>query len=114
MATAARDAFGVTVAVTGATDVIAGQDQTYFVDNGTPLLGMITGSGCMTTATIGIFATAGKDPALQTALGLAAYGLAAEWAAVGDPGPGTFRARLLDEVAALGVKGTDGVRMEEA
>ena len=67
--------------------------------------------GCMATATIGIFATAGSDPALQTALGLATYGLAAERAAVGDPGPGTFRARLLDEVAALHTAGTSGVNI---
>ena len=74
VATAARDAFGVTVAVTGPTDVIVGPDRTYLVRNGSPLLAMITGSGCMATAAIGIFASAGDDPALQTALGLATYG----------------------------------------
>ena len=114
VARAAREAFGVTVAVTGPTDVIAGPERTYLVRNGTPLLGMITGSGCMATATIGIFATAGEDPAVQTALGLATYGLAAERAAMGDPGPGTFRTRLLDEVAALGATGTEGVTIAEA
>jgi hydroxyethylthiazole kinase len=111
VAEAARAAFGITVAVTGATDVIVGRDQTYLVSNGSPLLGAITGSGCMATATIGIFNAAGDDPALQTALGLAAYGLAAERAAEGAPGPGTFRARLLDEVAALSAKGVDGVKI---
>jgi hydroxyethylthiazole kinase len=111
VAEAAHAAFGITVAVTGATDVIVGRDQTYLVSNGSPLLGAITGSGCMATATIGIFNAAGDDPALQTALGLAAYGLAAERAAEGAPGPGTFRARLLDEVAALSAKGVDGVKI---
>ncbi|MGH2614772.1 MAG: hydroxyethylthiazole kinase [Thermomicrobiales bacterium] len=114
VATAARDHFGVTVAVTGPVDVIVGPDRTYLVRNGSPLLAAITGSGCMATATIGIFATAGEDAALQTALGLAAYGLAAERAATGDPGPGTFRARLLDEVAAMGTKGTSGVNIDVA
>ena len=114
VAKAARDVLGVTVAVTGPTDVIVGPDRTYLVHNGSPLLAMITGSGCMATATIGIFATAGDDPALQTALGLASYGLAAERAAIGDPGPGTFRTRLLDEVAALEEKGTEGVTIAEA
>lgn len=114
VARAAHEAFGVTVAVTGPTDVVVGADQTYLVRNGSPLLGAITGSGCMATATIGIFNAAGDDPALQTALGLATYGLAAERAAEGDPGPGTFRARLLDEVAALQARGTDGVRIETA
>lgn len=114
VAQAAHEAFGVTVAVTGPTDVIVGPEQTYLVSNGDPLLGAITGSGCMATATIGIFNAVGADPALQTALGLASYGLAAERAAEGAPGPGTFRARLLDEVAALLAKGTAGVRIEAA
>src|SRR4051794_15466936 len=114
VATAARDAFGVTVAVTGATDVIVGPDRTYLVHNGSPLLAAITGSGCMATATIGIFNTAGNDPALQTALGLATYGLAAERAAVGEPGPGTFHMRLFDAVAELQEVGTDGIRIEVA
>jgi hydroxyethylthiazole kinase len=102
------------VAVTGQTDVIVGINTTYLVNNGSPLLAGITGSGCMATATIGIFATVGSDPALQTALGLATYGLAAERAANGNPGPGTFRARLLDEVAALQVIGTSGVDIAES
>jgi hydroxyethylthiazole kinase len=114
VAAAAREAFGVVVAVTGATDVIAGPDRTYLVHNGSPLLGTITGSGCMATATIGIFTAVGDEAALQTALGLATYGLAAERAAAGDPGPGTFRSRLLDEVAAAREAGTEGVRIEIA
>ncbi len=114
VAKAARDRFGVTVAVTGPTDVIVGLDRTLLVDNGDPLLGRITGSGCMSTAAIGIFNGVGGDPALQTALALATYGLAAERAAVGAPGPGTFRSRLLDEVAALREKGVEGVRIREA
>lgn len=111
VAKAAHEAFGVTVAVTGPVDVIVGKERTYLVSNGTPLLGAITGSGCMATATIGIFNAVGSDSALQTALGLAAYELAAERAAAGDPGPGTFRTRLLDEIAALHTAGTHGVKI---
>src|SRR5215216_2993217 len=44
VAAAARDVFAVTVAVTGQTDVIAGPDTTYLVNNGSPLLAGITGS----------------------------------------------------------------------
>jgi hydroxyethylthiazole kinase len=115
VAEAARDRFGVTVAVTGATDVVTGPGDmgTLLVDNGHRLLGRITGSGCMATAAIGIFNAVGDDRVRQTALALATYGLAAERAAAGDPppGPGTFRTRLLDEVAALAETGVDGVRI---
>ena len=113
VAEAAGARFGVTTAVTGPVDVVVGGGRTLLVRNGHPLLGRITGSGCMATAAIGIFLAAGDDPPVQTALALATYGLAAERAAVGDPGPGTFRARLLDEVAALGTTGTAEVRVTE-
>ena len=113
VAEAAAARFGVTTAVTGPVDVIIGGGRTFEVANGHPLLSRITGSGCMATAAIGILLTAGEDAALQTALALAVYGLAAERAAAGDPGPGTFRARLLDEVAALGTKGVAGLRVAE-
>ncbi len=110
---AAAERFGIVTAVTGAVDVVVGKDGVYEIHSGHPLLGRITGSGCMATATIGIFLTAGQDVALQTALALGAFGLAGERAAAGEPGPGTFRTRLLDEVAALRAKGVDGVRIEK-
>lgn len=113
---AAADRFGVTVAVTGAVDVVVGGGRTLSIHNGDPLLGRITGSGCMATAAIAIFLAAGGDPAIQTALGLATYGLAAERAAapIGGvaPGPLTFRTHLIDEVAALRERGVAGVRVE--
>ena len=114
VATAAHRAFGVTTAVTGAVDVIVSANQTLYVANGHPLLARITGSGCMASAAIGIFLTAGDDPALQAALALATYGLAAERAAIGAGGPGTFRARLLDEVAHLHETGVSGVNITSA
>ena len=114
VATAAHQAFGVTTAVTGPVDVIVGTDRTLHVANGHPLLARITGSGCMASAAIGIFLTAGDDPALQAALALGTYGLAAERAAVGAGGPGTFRARLLDEVACLHEMGVEGLNISAA
>jgi len=113
VAEAAAARFGLTVAVTGAVDVVVGGGKVYEVHNGDPLLARITGSGCMATAAIAIFLAAGGDPATQAALALGTYGLAAVRAALpmgGQlPGPGTFRARLIDEVAALHERGTEGV-----
>lgn len=114
VARAAHKTFGVTTAVTGPVDVIVGDTQTLHVANGHPLLARITGSGCMASTAIGIFLTAGDDPVLQAALALATYGLAAERAAVGAGGPGTFRARLLDEVACLHETGVDGLNITAA
>ena len=114
VAEAAAERFGLVTAVTGAVDVIVGDGRALEAANGHPLLGRITGSGCMSTASIGIFLTAGEDSLLQTALALAVYGLAAERAAAADPGPGAFRSRLLDEVAAVGDEGVTGLRVSEA
>ena len=114
VAEAAAKRFNVVTAVTGPVDIVVGANQVLEVRNGHPLLGRITGSGCMATAAIGILLAAGDDVALQTALGLGTYELAAERAAAGDPGPGTFRARLLDEVAALGTKELGGLRIAAA
>jgi hydroxyethylthiazole kinase len=113
VAQAAAARFGTVVAVTGAVDVVVGAGAVLEVHNCHPLLGRITGSGCMATAAIGIFLAAGGDAATQTALGLATYGLAAERAAARQPAPGpaTFRMRLIDEVAALAERGTAGVRV---
>ena len=120
VAEAAAEHFGVAVAVTGPVDAIVGGGRVLEVANGHPLLGSITGSGCMATTAIGVLLAAGRgddgtvaDPAHQTALALATYGLAAERAAAGDPAPGpaTFRTRLLDEVAALGTRGVAGLKV---
>jgi len=109
--------FQTVAAVTGAVDVVAGENVAYAVGNGHALLPRITGSGCMASAAIGIFLTAGADAAAQAALALAVYGLAAERAATpvagGEvPGPGTFRGRLMDEVASLVTTGVHGLRID--
>ncbi len=118
IATDAAARFGVVVAVTGVVDVIVGNGQEYAVHNGDPLLPRVTGTGCMASAAVGILLTTGDDAATQTALALGVYGLAAERAAASGthgerPGPGTFRARLLDEVAALSVSGVAGIRVRK-
>jgi hydroxyethylthiazole kinase len=111
VARAAHERFGVVVAVTGAVDVVVGGGFSREVANGHPLLAGITGSGCMATTAIAALLTAEGAPDLHTALALATYGLAAERAASGARGPGTFRPRLLDEVAALGMRGVHGLRI---
>jgi hydroxyethylthiazole kinase len=105
--------FGIVVAVTGPVDVVAGGGVVREVRNGHPLLATITGSGCMATAAIAAMLTMGEDPGLQAALALATFGLAAERAAAGSRGPGTFRPRLLDAIAALRTQGVDGLRITE-
>ncbi len=109
VAQAAAEKFEVAVAVTGQVDVVVGVGRVYQVSNGHPLMASVTGTGCMATTAIGAFLALGGDPALQAALALATYGLAAQRAAAGAQGPGSFRVRLLDEVYGLRRRGVDGL-----
>lgn len=91
-----------TVAVTGAVDHIAGAGGQVSVRNGHPMLARVTGTGCMATAVCAAFTAMHRDDAVRAAAeALAAYGVAAEVAAEGADGPGSFHVRLYDAVAAL-------------
>jgi len=105
--------FGIVVAVTGPVDVVVDGRTVREVRNGDPLLAAIVGSGCMATAAVAAMLAVGGDPGVQTALALATFGLAAERAAAGSRGPGTFRPRLLDAIAALRTQGVDGLRITD-
>jgi hydroxyethylthiazole kinase len=102
LASAAARALGCTVAVTGAVDHIAGPGGSAAVSNGVAILGQVTGTGCMSTALCGCFAAVNRDDPLRAATeALAAFGVAAEHAAVGARGPGSFHVNLYDCVAGL-------------
>jgi hydroxyethylthiazole kinase len=89
------------VAITGPRDIIVHNERHAEVANGHPMLATITGSGCMSTSLIAAFMAVETDPWLATIAGLVAMGIAGEVAAPKSSGPGTFRAQLLDAVAAL-------------
>jgi hydroxyethylthiazole kinase len=99
--TAART-LGCVAAVTGPVDHVSDGERSYAVANGHPLLGSVTGTGCMATAIMGCFlAVRPDDPPEAAAEALAAFGIAAEDAAAVARGPGTFHAALYDALAAL-------------
>jgi len=107
-ATAAR-ALGCTVAVTGPVDHVAGVGESASVSNGVALLGRVTGTGCMASALCGCFAAVNRDDPLRAAVeALAAFGVAAEHAAQGARGPGSFHVNLYDGVAGLDPSSLDG------
>ena len=97
----ASSAWGAVVAITGARDRIAQGAHCFAVDNGHAWLPALTGTGCMATSAIAAFAAVEADPLVATVAGLAAYGLAAERAAVGSAGPGSFKVALFDQLYAL-------------
>jgi hydroxyethylthiazole kinase len=112
--TAARS-LGVIASVTGPVDYVSDGERVLAVANGHALLATVTGTGCMSSAITGCFLAAKPGEPLEAAAeALAAFGVAAEDAAGGAEGPGTFHARLYDGLYALDPDTLDKrVRIEE-
>jgi hydroxyethylthiazole kinase len=99
--TAARS-LGIVASVTGPVDYVSDGERVLAVANGDALLATVTGTGCMSSALTGCFlAVKPGEPLEAAAEALAAFGVAAEDAARGAEGPGTFHARLYDGLYAL-------------
>jgi hydroxyethylthiazole kinase len=95
--------------VTGPVDHVSDGERVLAVANGHELLAAVSGTGCMSSALTGCFLAEKPDEPLEAAAeALAAFGVAAEDAAAGADGPGTFHARLYDALAALHPETLDG------
>jgi hydroxyethylthiazole kinase len=105
----------VVASVTGPVDYVSDGERVLAVGNGDALLATVTGTGCMSSAITGCFLAAKPGAPLEAAAeALAAFGVAAEDAARGAEGPGTFHARLYDGLYALDPDTLDErVRIEE-
>lgn len=92
---------GFVVSISGATDIVTDGRHVYLVKNGHPLMGSISGTGCMAASVTGVFAAVSSNPLKASAAALAALGMAGERAAAGARGPVSFKAALFDELAGL-------------
>jgi hydroxyethylthiazole kinase len=91
------------VAATGKTDIITDGERTCLIHNGTPMLRMVIGTGCMVGALVAAAAGAVEDQWVASAAAVMLMGLAGEMAAssLEKMLPGTYRVRLFDYVYAL-------------
>ena len=102
IARAAARNLGIVVSVTGRVDHVSDGENLLSVTNGHELLTTVTGTGCMASAITGCFLAVKRDAPLDSAgEALAAFGVAAEHAARGAHGPGSFHVGLYDALAAL-------------
>lgn len=92
---------GITVVVSGAADIVTDGKRVLLVENGHPMMGSISGTGCMAASVTGAFAAESKDMVQAAAAALAAFGIAGERAAAGARGPYSFKVALFDELAGL-------------
>jgi len=95
--------YNTIVAATGPTDIITDGKRTCLVANGSPLLTMITGAGCMVGALVAATVGVHDDLFVATTAAVLAMGLAGEMAAATLPAvlPGTFRAKLFDYIYSM-------------
>jgi hydroxyethylthiazole kinase len=92
---------GITVAISGAADIVSDGSKVIIVENGHSMMGRISGTGCMATSVIGSFVAVHRDMAEASATSLAAFGIAGERAAAGCPAPGSFKTAIFDHLASL-------------
>jgi len=106
--------YDTVAAITSKRDFISDGERTLGVDNGHLWLPTLTGTGCMATTMIAVFAAVEHDYLLATAGALATYGLAAELAAAEARGPASFKVAFLDQIYNLTPQQiAEGVRIVE-
>ncbi len=97
---------GAVIAITGATDIVAGAEKAFVITNGHPMMARITGSGCMLTAMTAAYITANPENILEaTAAAVCAMGVCGEKAydttVDKRAGNSSFRNYLIDKVCRL-------------
>ncbi|MFE6965473.1 hydroxyethylthiazole kinase [Agromyces sp. NPDC057679] len=100
--------FGAVVAVSGPVDLITDGTRTARIANGDALLTRVTGGGCALGAVTAAFLATSDDPFEATVAANLVYTVAAELAAEGASGPGSFAPRFIDALAAV-----DGATLAE-
>jgi hydroxyethylthiazole kinase len=84
------------VSISGATDLIVENDSIIRIRNGHPMMGRITGMGCIATALTGAFAAVNPSYFQAAANAMALIGIAGEMAAERSTGPASFQISFMD------------------
>jgi hydroxyethylthiazole kinase len=92
---------GSVIAVTGVTDIVTDGERTVSIDNGHPIMGRVTGTGCSASTSVACFAASVEDPFHAALGGLVTHGITGETAAEMCAGPGTFVPCFLDALSYL-------------
>lgn len=95
--------YGCVVAATGPEDYVAAAGETWKLSNGHPMLGAVSGTGCMVGALVGAcMAAADGDGLAAVAAGISLLAVPGELVG-NDPslyrGPASYKTALLDQVA---------------
>ena len=99
---------GAVIAITGAIDIVADENQAYCIRNGHPMMSKITGTGCQLSAMTTAFIAANPDHKLEATAGaVCAMGLCGEkaYGRMGAlDGNASYRNYIIDAVYNLGTE----------
>lgn len=88
------------ILATGRTDVVTDGKRTVYINNGTPKLATVTGTGCMLGALCSVFMTC-SDALIASLAACCHLGISGELAKT-ESGNGSFMVNLLDRISTLG------------
>jgi len=86
------------VCISGATDIIIDENETYFVENGHPLMTKVTGLGCSASAIVGAFAGIFENKTESIVAAMLLLGIAGELSEKISNGPGSLQMNILDKL----------------
>ena len=95
---------GCIVVISGAVDTVSDGNKTMFIENGHPMLGGLTGTGCMCSSLIGAFCGAMPNEPFEAAVAaMLCMGIAGELAydRAGQLGNGSFHVALHDMISTI-------------
>jgi hydroxyethylthiazole kinase len=93
------------VVISGAVDIVSDGNKITYIENGHPMLGGLTGTGCMCSSLIGSFCAASKnEPYAAAAAAMLCMGIAGELAFKKAAGTGSFRTALHDAISLMDEK----------
>ncbi len=109
---------GAVIAITGAIDIVADANTAYTIRNGVPIMGKITGTGCMLSCITAAYAVANPDMLLEAVVAaVAGMGVAGEIAATRmQPvdGNASLRTYIIDALFNMNARALEAVaRIEE-
>jgi len=93
--------FGCIVAATGTIDYVADGKDAYVLCNGHSMQGFVSGTGCMLSSVVGTYVGANGVVVDAVVAAISAFNIAAEKAAEGCDGPGSFKVALFDSLFKL-------------
>ncbi len=103
--------YRMVLGISGKTDIIADGKRIIRVDNGSPLMQKVTGTGCGLSATVGAFLGVEKDSLIATVSAFGFYNMAGEIAEKHSTGPGSFSVAFLDALDEVSDKDLENLKI---